>query len=120
MSMRPRLALALRHPLCSVLACAVAINMLAWLPAWQDASAQNAQQDQPATFTLTPAKGNCKPVTGYGAHFPPGSTVIIDGPQVNGRMVSGPGDYVQIEKQVAADGTFTVRFNPCPRQLVTG
>src|SRR5439155_3608063 len=27
---------------------------------------------------------------------------------------------IDIEKQVAADGTFAVTFNPCPRQNVTG
>lgn len=115
MSISLAFAPASRKRVWCALICLVAINMLAW----QGALAQNAQQQQ-ATFTLSPAEGNCKPVTGYGAHFPPGSTVSIEGPYINGRAVAGVGDNVSIEKQVAADGTFAVTFTPCPRQLVTG
>src|SRR5438876_5873021 len=112
--MRQLFALALRHLPCSVLGCAVVITMLAC----QGVSAQSVQQGQPASFTLRPEKGNCTRVTGYGSHFPPGSTVNIEGPSMNGHEVSTPDDMVEITKQVAADGTFTATFKPCPRQLV--
>jgi hypothetical protein len=116
MSIRQAFALAWQYPVCRALLCVVAMNMLAW----QAASAQNARQDQPATFTLSQEQGNCKPVTGFGAHFPPGSTVFVDGPldPAKGTSVAPPGEDLHIEKHVAADGTFTAIFNPCPRRLV--
>lgn len=109
---RYAIAFALRYPIYSVLACTLVVNLLLW----QSASAHNVQQGQAASFTLSEARGKCTSVTGYGAHFPPGSAVIVAGPQVNGRDV---GDFVQINKQVAEDGTFTVTLNPCPQQMVT-
>src|SRR5207302_6821567 len=72
---RQLLALTLRHSFSSILVCVVAMNMLSWQGA--SASALSTQQAQPASFTLRPAKGNCTPVVGCGAHFPPGSTVNI-------------------------------------------
>ncbi len=105
-------AFALRHPVYSILACALAIS----LPMGQSATAQNAQQNQAASFTLSETQGQCSSITGYGAHFPPGSTVIIAGPQVNGRNES---NYARVEKLVATDGTFTVTLQPCPQQMVT-
>ena len=104
------LTMAFRHSLCVVFACTL-LHL-----AWQSASAQRVRQGETASFTFSETQGPCTRVTGYGAHFPPGSTVTVAGPQVNGRNV---GDYVQIERQVAPDGTFTVTLQPCPQQLVS-
>ncbi|MFL5733621.1 MAG: hypothetical protein ACJ78Q_10510 [Chloroflexia bacterium] len=105
------------------LALAVAIGIGVWLLSWQSASAHDSRQagqGQPATFTLSPTEGNCKPVTGYGAHFPSGRTVFVDGPfdPAKGTSVAPAGEEVHLETGVAPDGTFKVVFNPCPRRVV--
>lgn len=70
-----------------------------------------AKADDSPILTLRPNQGSCASAVAYGAYFPPGSTVIVAGPSVNGRHVAG---YTEVQVLVGPDGAFTTNVKPCP------